>query len=319
MGELVSYEGQRRGEDVGVGVLAGLGELVRRVEARGLLRQEGIWRLHPEEARGLSEVSGGVPAGGWAALAGVAAGAGVLRAQPGGLGAGSYVAEVRGWTEEEARQRLLEGFLRWLTPPGAAASWLLALGVHPMWGVRLVGEVQREAPWGGARGVGWRDEGVMEVERLEALRRQVFVSLAVVVGMMGERGAGVESEEALVTLCEEAMRFARRAAREVDVSTRGGLKVWVAGVERRAVRGAVRGLLGEVLVPAGWVRWEVGGRFEVAVPGWPGWQVGAFGEEEQQAWLRLFLRERGTREGRAPVSERFVCQEPNESSSMPGR
>ena len=112
-------------------------DLTVHARERGLLRTAHPWELDPAECRELHERFGYTPAGTWARLAGLAAGADILQATSGGF---VCVAPISA-TFEGLETRLVESFTRRLIPPAAAAALYIALEVHPMWGLRLGREV----------------------------------------------------------------------------------------------------------------------------------------------------------------------------------
>lgn len=104
---------------------------------------EGAWRLDSDEARKLTDRAGARPAGGWLAVAALAAGCDVLEASRDQFEPGLSPEEIRGWTSDETTRRLLHAFTRDLVPPTTAAGLFIMLDIHPAWGVHLAHTVHR--------------------------------------------------------------------------------------------------------------------------------------------------------------------------------
>ncbi|RDV37826.1 hypothetical protein DV096_11965 [Bradymonadaceae bacterium TMQ3] len=294
---LLSSGGRGECAAMGAPVVEAVEALAAFVGTEGRLRTRGAWELDEGEAVRLAQRSGVVPEGGWARLVGLCAGVGVLVARGGGFEAGPALGQVSAWSERELEQRLVEGFTRSLVPPATAAGWFVALGVHPLWGLKLARQVHREgALMGFDPGRESRDDGIMGARRLEGVRRHVFVSMAVVVGVLRRLSSGRMYEVgALVRLVEEAMRFSRVVAYEDDDEDAGQLQVLVDRVCWRAVQHAVWALMDEVLVPAGVVRWDIGRGIAVNPRALERVRVGALGVGAQDTWVRLFLSGSGGR------------------------
>ncbi|TXD32008.1 hypothetical protein FRC96_19085 [Lujinxingia vulgaris] len=288
-----------RGECAAMGapVCETVGALASYMRAEGRLRTRAAWELDEAEAMRLAQVSGVVPEGGWVRFVGLCAGAGVLVARGGGFEAGPKLKKACAWSTPELEQRLVEGFTRWLVPPATAASWFVALGVHPLWGLKLARQVHREgALLGLDPGREVRDDAILGARRLEGVRRHVFVSLAVVVGVLRRlTGERIYEVGALTRLVEEAMRFARVVAYDDDDEDAGQLQVVVEEVCWRAAQHAVWALMDEVLVPAGVVRWDIGRGIAVRARALERVRVGALGVGAQDTWVRLFLSGSGGR------------------------
>ncbi len=264
--------------------------LWQRLEARGKLDIEGVWRLCRGESKQLSEDYGGRPPGGWRALCALAVGTGLLRAGETSFESGRdrSVLQLEG---RALRGRLVEGMTRWLIPPGAAAGLFLTMGVHPLWGLRLARRLHTDAPVLEGPLEGWRDEELLPVESLEELRKGVFATLSVIVsGLRRLKSDRSYDQEALVGFVMEAIDFGRAQIEEPG----DGLGVLLHEQDearQRSSEFATDELLDGVLVPAGVVWRGNDGSFRCRGTSLRGITVGALDEDGQRRWFQRFLME----------------------------
>jgi hypothetical protein len=202
-------------------------KLLVHAKDRDDLPVEGAWRLDSRVSRDLEKRHHMSPAGGWAGLAGLACGCGVLRAHREGFEAEMELAELVRWDEEEARRRLIEAFTRLLVPPSTAAGLFILLGLHPAWGLRvahtthargrseLTGKPPRFAGQASNPEPGWRDETLFPEQVAERIEETIFAAIATVVAALRKLSPTCcYPIDALAGLVQEACRFARHSAEE---------------------------------------------------------------------------------------------------------
>lgn len=277
----------------GAGMSRAVVALYKRCRAREGLEAEGVWRLARREVLELQRETDYRPPGGWRALCALAVGTGVLKARDDGFVTGPVDPEE--WSEDDGiRSRLLESFTRWLIPPSTAAGLFLAMGVHPLWGLRLARRLHVDAPTIEEPAEGWRDEKLLPEEDLEALRKGVFAALSVVASglrrLEDDRRYGLE---ALTGFVGEAIDFGRDR-----IETTGeGLEVLIEDVgepqkaRARSTEFAARELFDGVLVPAGVMRRYDDETFGVDPGVWRDVRVGHLGTDAQRTWFQCFLVE----------------------------
>lgn len=263
-----------------------------RCKEQGELKTERAWRLCRQEALALEQETGFCPRGGWRGLAGLAIGTGMMRAQE-----GAFLArhgELEDWigSSPEERVLLLEGFTRWLIPPGVAAGLFLAMGVHPAWGIRLAHHLHCDGPIIETPAEGFRDSTVMPEEDLSELRKGIFAALSVIFSGLRKLEPGwCYSQEALSGFIGEAIRFGRAQIEESGL----GLKVVIddlegsGGAQARSVDFAYRELMEGVMVPAGVMRRFDDETFAVDSTVLEGLRVGHLGRDAQRTWFQDYL------------------------------
>jgi hypothetical protein len=292
-------------------------ELLAHATEHGDMPVEGAWRLDSRVSRDLEKCHEMSPAGGWAGLAGLACGCGVLRAHREGFAAEMDFAELVRWDEEVARRRLIEAFTRLLVPPATAAGLFILLGLHPAWGLRVAhathargrseftGEPPRPAisATGCAAGVepGWRDETLFPDETAVCIEQAVFAAVATIVATLRKLSPTCRYPvDALAGLVHEACRFARHSAEErsggVDEMIEPGLKPFLSRPDDasgarnyRTLDFATVDLLDSLLVPAGIARRFDDGTFCVFEDALDGVRVGEMDADAQEVKLTWML------------------------------
>lgn len=279
--------------------------LLARAHERGPLELRGPWRLHPSVSRALDAQAGITPPGGWAGLASVLAGAGVLQVRGQGISPLISLEELEGWSDQELRRRLIEALTLRLVPPATAAGLFLLVGIHPAWGLRLANAVHerlgledpdRDPPQGpGTLG----DPTLFPQPVLRALERGVFGGISALFEALRTLDAGrAYPLEALGELVWQVCQFVQRFLRRERPARRAGeLGLFIdhltdrfGDASQRALDFAMLDLVDHLLVPAGAAR-----RFDEqtfciwpeAIPG----GVEVFGQPplEQGRWLCRLL------------------------------
>ncbi len=278
-------------------------KLVAHAHAEGELGVEGAWRLDSRVCRTLEQKYEMSPPGGWAGLAGLACGCGVLRAQREAFEPEMQLAELTHWDDRAARQRLAEAFTRLLVPPATAAGLFILMGLHPAWGLRVAhathargrSEFTGEPPQGIEPG--WRDETLFPRETAERVREAVFAAIATVVATLRKLSPNERYPiDALGGLVHEACAFARHSAEEsVDEVADTGLSPFLGesdGSGRpnyRTLDFATVDLLDSLLVPAGVARRFDDGTFCVFDGALDGVRVGEMDADAQEVKLTWML------------------------------
>ena len=271
-----------------------VGVLEKRCVERNTLDCEGVWRLDQKEVRALERECGFRPPGGWRALTSLTVGTGLLRADERGFVPGATSAEK--WRDgDEYRRRLVESFTRWLIPPATAAGFFMAMGIHPLWGLRLARRLHADAPVLDSPIQGWRDEELMPNADLDQLRRGVFAGLSVVLsGLRKLQPTERYGLDGLIGFVGEALSFGRQ---QIEPSG-NGLDVLIEDVAdpqhavARSMEFAARELFDGVLVPAGVMRRYDDETFAIDPAPLHRVQVGHLGRDAQRTWLQCFLLER---------------------------
>lgn len=272
-------------------VSAALRDLEARCDREGKLAVEGVWRLHRSEAQHLAQDGQHHPPGGWRALCSLCVGAGLLRATDEAFVRGPHCTE-RFKDDDDCRRRLVESFTRWLIPPATAAGFFLAMGVHPLWGLRLARRLHLDAPMMETPLEGWRDEELLPDADLAQLRKGIFATVSVVLsGMRKLRKDERYAQPAMIGFFSEAIAYGRA---QIESSGQG-LDVLIdeLGEPEKAISRsrefAAREFFDGVLVPAGVMRRFDDDTFAVDPEPLQGVQVGHLGSDAQQTWFQCFL------------------------------
>lgn len=253
-----------------------LQECVVALLAQGLgaggLATECAWQLDPQVSRQLEKAHPRTPPGGWARLAGLAAGAGILQPQRVGFEPVMQPAEALAQDGETLRRMLCEAFTCRLVPPASAAGLFIMLGVHPAWALwvshtthqrqmaRLSGISMGEAPGADAEAAGkpgWRDTTIFEPHVGACVQEAVFMAIAVLVAALRNlESTRAYPLDAFARLVRAACQFAHSAARRrLNHAPLHGLAPFLSGFsvgdDQRMRDFAAIDLLEGVLIPAG--------------------------------------------------------------------
>lgn len=264
----LSENGRPLDEDIGApNVRQALIRLNERARSRGSLETEAAWRLAAREARGLETDAGFSPPAGWAALAGLACGCGVLDATTDSFESAIEPDALAAWTERDARRRLVESYSKRLVPPSSAAGLFILLGIHPAWGLRLAHEVADGdvlPPTGeDVLRPGWRDKTVFPDETAEVLQEATFGSIAAILRTLRDLDMDQKYPvDAFSAWISEICRgFRERAQARLSSESVSGVPAFLSAGGLEAVRNNFRirdftvcDLFDSVLIPAGVVR-----------------------------------------------------------------
>ena len=266
-------------------------DLRTRCGREGELRAEGVWRLDRGEALQLDREGDRRPCGGWRALCSLAVGTGLLRAEEDAFVPGPRETESFGGGDE-CRRQLVESFTRWLIPPATAAGMFLAMGIHPLWGLRLARRLHSDAPMLEGSIEDWRDEELLPEADLAELRKGVFASLSIIFsGLRRLRTDERYGQPGLIGFIGEALAFGR----EQIESSGQGLDVLIddIGEPKKAISRsrefAAREIFDAVLVPAGVMRRYDDDTFAIDSTLLQNVQVGHLGKDAQRTWFQCFL------------------------------
>lgn len=257
------------------------------------LPTESVWRLHRATAASLSQRFGARPPGGWRNFCSLLAGTGFLTTRDEAFLPGPELLAT--WTEQESSitSRLLESFTRFLIPPSAAASLFLAMGVHPLWGLRLARRLHADAVFLPSA-EGWRDDHLFSDEGLSELRKAVFSSLSIIISSLRRLDPEHRySLEALSGLMAQALRYGTLQIDEPGGAIPIVIQDLQQGVASRTLELAARELLDAVLIPSGLVRRFDDETFLLHSPCLSSLQVGHLGPDAQRTWLQCFLVDEG--------------------------
>ncbi|MGM0554750.1 MAG: hypothetical protein ACQEVA_00040 [Myxococcota bacterium] len=233
----------------------------------GGLETEAAWRLRAREARRLEELAGYSPPGGWAALAELACGCGVLEATNERFESSIEPDDLAAWTERDTRRSLVESFSKRLVPPSSAAGLFILLGMHPAWGLRIAHEVADVDVLGvdgeSVMRPGWRDSTIFPPETAEVLLAATFGSIAAILETLDELNMDQKYPvDALAGWIGGVCRgFRERASTHLEAAGAPGVPAFLSSEGLEAVRSnfrirdfTVRDLLDSVLIPAGVLR-----------------------------------------------------------------
>ncbi len=265
---------------------------------------EGAWRLDSRVSRTLEKRHASSPPGGWAGLAGLACGCGVLRAQREAFEPDMELAELVARDEAQVRRELFEAFTRLLVPPAAAAGLFIIIGMHPAWGLRVAHETHARGrseftgrPPAGIE-PGWRDESLFPDAVVELLGDTIFGAIAAVVATLRKLSPAERYPiDALAGLVQQSCYFSRRCAQEqYDRLTIDGLTPFVGELADDGRAGSYRvldfatvDLLDTLMVPAGIARRFDDGTFCVFEDVLEGVRVGDLDADAQEVKLTWLL------------------------------
>ncbi|MFP4599602.1 MAG: hypothetical protein ACLFVJ_15185 [Persicimonas sp.] len=279
-------------------------KLLMHARCQGELGVEGAWRLDSRVSRALEKEHGSSPPGGWAGLAGLACGCGVLKATREAFEPCMDIGEIADWTAESARRLLLEAFTRLLVPPSTAAGLFILLGLHPAWGLRVAHathsrgrcEITGEAP--GGIEPGWRDQTLFPDETSQIVEEATFAAISTILATLRKLSPGCRYPvDALASVVEQACLFARQSAeqcREEEIEP--GLAPFLDNFgspggprNHRALDFVTVDLLDSFLVPAGAARRFDDGTFCVFEGAFEGVRVGEMDAKAQEVKLTWLL------------------------------
>lgn len=279
-------------------------ELLGYAHEQGQLAVEGAWRLDSRVSRALEKRFETSPPGGWAGLAGLACGCGVLHAQRESFEPDMEMAEAMSRDDAQVRRDMMEAFTRLLVPPAAAAGLFIVMGLHPAWGLRVAHAThargRRELTGTPPAGVepGWRDETLFPQQVADIIEESIFSAIAVVVATLRKLSPQqCYPVDALAGLVKESCCFARKSAAErYDEAIEAGLDPFLgdvaevdAGRSYRTRDFATVDLLDSVMVPSGVARRFDDGTFCVFDAALDGVRVGEFDAEAQAVKLTWML------------------------------
>lgn len=270
------------------------------------LTTESAWRLDRRECRRLERSAGFSPPEGWAALAGLACGCGVLEALEQRFRSVITFDSLTEWSERMCRRRLVESFTRRLVPPSSAAGLFILLGIHPAWGLRLAHEVASGGASAAASGgsgesilrPGWRDSTVFPEGTLAVLRSTTFGAIAAIFETLGRLDSGQKypTDALSAWIGEVCASFRALAQEQLRSDVDGGVPAFLSASGMHRVQSSHRmhdfttgDLLDSVLVPAGVLRRFDDGTFCLAADVSAEISIGEMNEEERQAAMSWAL------------------------------
>jgi hypothetical protein len=242
----------------------------------GELGVECAWQLDSKVSRRLEKAHDVGPPGGWARLAGLACGCGMLRPARTAFEPNMDMAEAVSLDEADLRRLLCEAFTRKLVPPASAAGLFIMLGIHPAWGLWVAHvthnrALARDAERAGRPGPleyepppaiepGWRDESIFEPHVAEVVNDAVFHSIAAIIATLRKLEPDARYPlDAFARLARNACHFARATAQaKLKESMTLGLAPFLPEfdqpLDQRTQDFAMLDLFDSVLIPAGVAR-----------------------------------------------------------------
>ncbi len=242
------------------------------------------WALASRSARELENALGYAPSGGWGRLLGLAAGLGWFRATEDTFTPNISSDVIDAMSPEDVQIQLVESFTRQLCPPQSMAGMLVALDLHPMWGLRVAHEVRSR----GTSAVELRDQSLFPREVLGMVERMVFGTIASFMSVLWQ----LEPEMAYPTdpmagLFYECAKSARTAIQEVLVQPKHTLPVFI-GADISAGKNLTDFLHADmfdaVLVPANLAKPLGDGRVAIRSDVLKNVRVGDLEPEEVRKW-----------------------------------
>lgn len=289
---------------------ASVGALIAHGMQAGMLATECAWQLAPRVSRQLEKAYPTTPPGGWARLASLAAGCGILRPRHEGFEPVMEVGQVTALDEAVLRRMLGEAFSCRLVPPASAAGLFIMLGVHPAWALWVSHDVHRRQMANlaratlGAAGMGvdalgaapgWRDTTIFEPHVGACVQEAIFLAIAVLVATLRNLDSTqAYSVDAFARLVRAACQFAHSAARQrLKHAPPRGLAPFLNGDgdanDPRARDFAAIDLLDTVLLPAGIAQRFDDGSFRVFAHALQDVRVHTMGVDEQGEKLTWML------------------------------
>lgn len=278
--------------------------LAEHARARDGLAVEGAWRLDSRVSRTLERRHETSPPGGWAGLAALACGCGVLRAGHTSFEPAMEAAELAAWSPEVARRRLLEAFTRLLVPPSTAAGLFILLGLHPAWGLRVAhathsrGRQEIAPETTPSVEPGWRDESLFPEPIADRVEEAIFSAIGATFAALGKLSADSRYPlDALAGFVGAACRFARcSAVEQLEERHDGTLPPFLStGTGDEGTRNfrtldfVTVDLLDSLLVPAGAARRFDDGTFRIYEDALDGVRVSEMDREAQEVKLTWLM------------------------------
>lgn len=274
------------------GPRAAIVALIEHVETRGALAMSSAWRLASSEARRLEEAIGYSPEGGWGALVVLAAASEYLAAREEGFVAKIGASDVEP-NEADVQRHLLEGLSRWLAPPQTMAGLLVALGLHPMWGLRVAHEVRSRAH---PEGPCLKDMRIFPPHNIGVVENLMFGTLGTLFKVLNSldpaKSYPVDAFAQVITVTISSQRDLHESFVE---EVPGSLPVFTdPDMKGSCVDFTQQDFFRAVLVPAGVVRLLPNDRFVVNADVLDGLTVGLMTDDDQEncfTWFTAHLEE----------------------------
>lgn len=260
---------------------------------QGQLESQYPWVMALNEVRELKKRTDVMPPGGWRALASVMAATGFLSADSSGFYPNVSVSLLESMEPEDIQEQGIEGFTQFLAPPQVAASLLVALGMHPFWGLRVVRDLGcPHRPEG--RDIGLYGE-MMPASHATAARQALFAMIASLLACL----RALEPDRAYSeTVLSEVIIDIAQGAREMTsfpgVTRRPDVLALFHedhddSIARVAATGFWDELTSMLLIPCGVVERAHRGVFSVDSTRLRNLEVDGMNSAEQDAWLRSLL------------------------------
>lgn len=289
--ELVEH-GEKYTDPGPVGPRPAIIALIEHAQTKGALTMSSAWRLASSEARRLEEAIGYSPEGGWGALVVLAAASGYLAAREEGFVAKMGPEEVEP-NEADVQRRLVEGLSRWLAPPQTMAGLLVALGLHPMWGLRVAHEVRSRAH---PESPCLKDMRIFPLHNMGVVENLIFGTLGTLFKVLNSlHPTKSYPVDAFAQVISVAITSQRELHESFVEDIQGSLPVFTNPDSKgNCVDFAQQDFFRAVLVPAGIVRLLPNDRFVVNADVLEGLLVGMLSDDDQEScftWFTAHLEE----------------------------
>lgn len=253
------------------------------IEKNGLAASQP-WALASRTARELEDMYGYAPFGGWGKLIGLAAGQRWFSARQDKFEARVDIEDIERLSEQRVQVLLIEAFTRQLCPPQSIAGMLVALDLHPMWGLRAAHEARSKRRGGPAL----RDESLFPPDVLEHVQMMIFGTIAGFTSVLRQlKASHAYPMDPMAGLFFECAIGARSVVMEVAAAPRTSLPVFLgADITRgRALTDFLHADMFEgVLVPANAAQRLADGRVIVCPKVLSQARVGDFDDEDVAHW-----------------------------------
>ncbi len=255
----------------------------------GGLRASQPWALASRSARELENALGYAPSGGWGRLLALAAGLGWFCATEDMFAPRVESDVVGGMDPQDVQLRLVESFTRQLCPPQSMAGMLVALDLHPMWGLRVAHEVRSR----GKSSPEVRDHSLFPRETLATVERMVFGTIATFLSVLWQ----LDPEHSYPTdpmagLFYECARSARTAIQETFTQPKNTLPVFLGAdisIGKNLTDFLHADMFDAVLVPANLAQNMANGRIAIRSDVLQQARVGDLEGEEVRKWGQWLL------------------------------
>lgn len=260
-------------------------------EIQGSLEANDGWRLARREIKELRKRAAGTPPGGWSSLVNVMAGCGYFSAETDAYYPNIAAQDLLKLPARRLQSRAVEAFTRYLAPPQVAAGLFIAMGIHPIWGLRVANAV--ECPYRPPSPIPEIFERMMPESHVEGVRQMIFGTLSIIVASLRKLPPNrAYPETAMVALIEVAVNAVRRTI-DLGAPSPDILELYNTDLSPMLAHVAAAelwdSLATQVFVVAGLIERLNTLEFVVDSPALDLIEVDLMGANEQEKWLDFLL------------------------------